>query len=483
MIMDAKATKLPAHDKFYIGGEWVDPAPGYQTQQVINPSTEEVVATIPLGSAADVDRAVKAARKGFDVWSRSDLKARSEALSAIHAKLAERGDEIAALISREMGMPVHVARLIQAGLPTWMFGTMARIVHEFHWEEEIGNSLIVREPIGVVAAITPWNYPLHQVAAKVAPAIAAGCAIIVKPSEVVPLSAFVLAEIIHSVGLPEGVFNLVTGAGPVVGEALVGHPDVDMVSLTGSTRAGKRIGELAAQTIKRVSLELGGKSANIILDDVGDELQAAVVDGIGKCYLNSGQTCVAFTRMLVPRSRLAEVEAIAKAAAEGAKLGDPFAPDTDLGPMVTAAHRDTVRGYIKKGIEEGAKLVAGGPEPVEGLKGWFVRPTVFSDVKPGMTIEQEEIFGPVLSIIPYDSEDEAIRIANDTIYGLSGGVWGRDRARAERVARRMRTGMVDINGGAFNPEMPFGGYKQSGNGREFGPHGLAEFTELKSMQR
>ena len=294
--MDAKATKLPAHDKFYIGGEWVDPAPGYQTQQVINPSTEEVVATIPLGSAADVDRAVKAARKGFDVWSRSDLKARSEALSAIHAKLAERGDEIAALISREMGMPVHVARLIQAGLPTWMFGTMARIVHEFHWEEEIGNSLIVREPIGVVAAITPWNYPLHQVAAKVAPAIAAGCAMIVKPSEVVPLSAFVLAEIIHSVGLPAGVFNLVTGAGPVVGEALVGHPDVDMVSLTGSTRAGKRIGELAAQTIKRVSLELGGKSANIILDDVGDELQAAVVDGIGKCYLNSGQTCVASFR-------------------------------------------------------------------------------------------------------------------------------------------------------------------------------------------
>jgi len=378
--MGANVARLPAHDKFYIGGEWVDPAPGYEKHQVISASTEDVIATIPFGSAA--------ARKGFEVWSQTDLKTRSDALSAIHAKLAERGDEIAALIAGEMGMPVHVARLIQARLPRWMFGTMARIVHEFPWEEEIGNSLVVREPIGVVGAITPWNYPLHQVAAKVAPAIAAGCTIVLKPSEVAPLSAFVLAEIMHAVGLPAGVFNLITGTGPVVGEALVGHPDVDMVSLTGSTRAGKRISEVAAQTVKRVSLELGGKSANIILDDVGDELQAAVVDGIQKCFLNSGQTCVALTRMLVPRARLAEVEAIAEAAVEATKVGDPFDPKTDLGPLVTAAHRETVRRYIRKGIDEGARLVAGGPEPVAGLdKGWFVKPTVFSDVKPGMTIE------------------------------------------------------------------------------------------------
>ena len=475
---------VPVHDKFYIGGEWVAPAPGHATHEVVNAATEDVLASVPLGSAADVDRAVAAARIGFEVWSQSDLTTRAEALEAIHAKLAERAGEIAALVSSEVGMPLPVSHLIQAGLPAWSFATMAKLVRDFPWQEEVGNSLIVREPIGVVGAITPWNYPLHQVAAKVAPAIAAGCAIVLKPSEVAPLSAFVLAEIIHSVGLPPGVFNLVTGTGPIVGEALATHPGVDMISLTGSTRAGKRVSELAAQTIKRVSLELGGKSANIILDDVGADLQAAVVDGIQKCFLNSGQTCTAFTRMLVPRTRLAEVEAIAKAAAEGAKLGDPFDPGTHLGPMVTKAHRETVRQYIRKGIEEGAKLVCGGPDPSNGVdKGWFVTPTVFSDVKPGMTIEREEIFGPVLSIIPYETEDEAIRIANDTVYGLSGGFWSRDLARAERVARRMRTGMVDINGGAFNPTQPFGGYKQSGNGRELGAHGLAEFTEIKSIQR
>ena len=474
---------VPAHDRFYIGGEWVAPAPGHTLHEVVSASTEEVIARVPLGAADDVDRAVAAARQGFEAWSQTDLKTRAEALEAIHAKLAERSGEIAALVSREMGMPLTVSTLIQAGLPTWSFATMARLVREFPWQEEVGNSLVVREPIGVVGAITPWNYPLHQVAAKVAPAIAAGCAVVLKPSEVAPLSAFVLAEIIHSVGLPAGVFNLVTGTGPVVGEALASHPGIDMISLTGSTRAGKRVGELAAQTIKRVSLELGGKSANIILDDVGDQLQAAVVDGIQKCFLNSGQTCTAFTRLLVPRARLAEVEAIAAFAAGAAKLGDPFDPATQLGPMVTQAHRETVRGYIRKGVEEGARLLCGGPEPVEGLKGWFVKPTVFTDVKPGMTIEQEEIFGPVLCIIPYDSEDEAVRIANGTVYGLSGGVWGSDLARAERVARRMRTGMVDINGGAFNPMQPFGGYKQSGNGRELGTHGLAEFTEIKSMQR
>ncbi|QBR03962.1 aldehyde dehydrogenase family protein [Paraburkholderia pallida] len=482
--MDASTIKVPVHDRFYIGGKWVEPAVPGETHHVIDASTEAIIATVPLGDAADVDRAVAAARRGFDTWSQSDLRTRSEALTEIHAKLAERSQEIAALISSEMGMPLPVSGLLQAGLPLWSFATMAKLVHEFAWEEEVGNSLIVREPVGVVGAITPWNYPLHQIAAKVAPAIAAGCAIVLKPSEVAPLSSFVLAEVIDSVGLPAGVFNLVTGTGPVVGEALARHTDVDMISLTGSTRAGRRVSELAAQTIKRVSLELGGKSANIILDDVGEDLTAAVVDGIQKCFVNSGQTCTAFTRMLVPRHLLAQVEGIARSVVEALKLGSPFAPGSELGPMVTKGHLETVRRYIAKGIEEGAKLICGGPEPVAGLaKGWFARPTVFSGVAPGMTIEQEEIFGPVLSIIPYDDEGEAIRIANDTIYGLSGGVWSRDPARAERVARRMRTGMVDINGGAFNPMQAFGGYKQSGNGRELGVHGLAEFTEIKAIQR
>ncbi|CCH79162.1 putative Aldehyde dehydrogenase (NAD(+)) [Nostocoides japonicum T1-X7] len=483
---DTTATDLiPAHDRFYIGGAWVDPDPGYRTHDVVNATTEQVIARVPLGSARDVDRAVAAAQTGFHAWSQTDLDTRAQLLSAVHARLADQAERIAAVVTSEMGMPIATSVLIQAGMPAWSFGSMARLVRDFPWQEEIGNSLVVREPVGVVGAITPWNYPLHQVAAKVAPAIAAGCSVVLKPSEVAPLSAFLLAEILDEVGLPAGVFNLVTGEGPVVGEALAGHPDVDMISLTGSTRAGRRVGELAAQTVKRVSLELGGKSANIILDDVtGDELTQAVVDGIGKCFLNSGQTCTAFTRMLVPRDRLAQVEAIARFAAESATVGDPFDPATQLGPMVTRSHRETVRGYIRTGLDEGARLVTGGTEPVDGLHtGWFVRPTVFSDVIPGMTIEQEEIFGPVLSIIAYDSEDEAVQIANDTMYGLAGGVWGADRARAERVARRLRTGMVDINGGAFNPLQPFGGYKQSGNGRELGTHGLAEFTEVKAIQR
>jgi acyl-CoA reductase-like NAD-dependent aldehyde dehydrogenase len=476
----ATTDTIVRHDAFYIGGAWVAPTGG-ETHDVINASTEELIASVPMGTAGDVDAAVNAARAGFDVWSQSDIPTRAAALAAIAAGLEARGDELAALISSEIGMPVAQSRLIQAGLPAMSFSAMARIVGQFPWSEKLGNSLIVREPVGVVAAITPWNYPLHQVAAKVAPAIAAGCSIIVKPSEVTPLSAFVLAEIIDEVGLPPGVFNLVTGTGPVVGEALVAHPGVDMISLTGSTRAGRRVGELAAQTIKRVSLELGGKSANVILDDA--DLQTAVADGVQKCFLNSGQTCSALTRMLVPREKLAEAEAIAAAAAQAAKLGDPFDAETTLGPMVTEGHRETVRNYIKTGIEEGAKLVTGGAEAVEGLdRGWFVAPTVFSEVRPEMTIAQEEIFGPVLSLIPYDSEDDAVAIANGTMYGLAGGVWSGDPERAQRVARRLRTGQVEINGGVFNPLAPFGGYKQSGNGRELGPHGLVEFTEVKALQ-
>ena len=333
----------------------------------------------------------------------------------------------------------------------------------------------------MVGSITPWNYPLHQLGAKVAPALAAGCTVVAKPSEITPLTAFVLAEIVEEVGLPAGCFNLVTGYGPVVGEAIAGHPDVDMVSFTGSTRAGRRVSELASQTVKRVALELGGKSPNVILDDA--DLQGAIADGVMKCYLNSGQTCSALTRMLVPRERLPEAEAIAAAVVEQVKMGDPLEAGNSLGPLVSDAQRERVRGYIRKGVEEGAKLVTGGEEPPEGReRGYFVRPTVFSEVKPGMTIAQEEIFGPVLAIMPYDTEDDAVRIANDSMYGLAGGVWSGDSERAKRVARRIRTGQVEVNGAAFNPLAPFGGYKQSGHGRELGRFGLEEFLEVKSIQ-
>jgi acyl-CoA reductase-like NAD-dependent aldehyde dehydrogenase len=335
--------------------------------------------------------------------------------------------------------------------------------------------------VGVVGAITPWNYPLHQIAAKVAPALAAGCTVVLKPSEVAPLNAFVLADIFDSVGLPPGVFNLVTGFGPVVGEALAAHRDVDMISFTGSTRAGRRVSEVASATVKRVALELGGKSANVILDDA--DLSTAVPDGVAKCFLNSGQTCSALTRMLVPRDRLAEVEELATAAAESFTPGDPFADSTRLGPLVSAAQRDRVRTYIDKGIGEGATLLTGGAEAPDGLDhGFFIRPTVFSSVSPDMTIARDEIFGPVLVIIPYDSEDEAVAIANDTEYGLAGGVWAGSAERATAVARRLRTGQVEVNGGRFNPLAPFGGYKQSGNGREYGSFGLEEFLEVKALQ-
>jgi aldehyde dehydrogenase (NAD+) len=335
--------------------------------------------------------------------------------------------------------------------------------------------------VGVVGCITPWNYPLHQICAKVAPALAAGCTVVVKPSEVTPLNAFVLAEIMDDVGLPAGVFNLVPGLGPSVGEAMAAHPGIDMISFTGSTRAGKRVSEVAAGTVKRVALELGGKSPNVILDDA--DLMRAVPDGIGKCFLNSGQTCSALTRMLVPRERLPEVEAIAAAALEHFPVGDPLVAGSTLGPLVSDAQRERVRGYIRQGVDEGARLVAGGEEPPSGVDaGYFVQPTVFSDVTPEMTIAQEEIFGPVLAIMPYDDEDDAVRIANDTVYGLAGGVWSGDEDRAQRVARRLRTGQVEVNGAAFNPLAPFGGYKQSGHGRELGPFGLDEFFEIKSIQ-
>ena len=467
-------------DTIYIDGAWV-PSTGKGTISVINSTTEEVMGTIPDGTAADVDRAVVAAKRAFPAWSATSVEERAKYCSRIAEGIAARMDEIATLVSEEVGMVKPLSLLVQAGLPYNSFNSIQSIVDEFPWEERLGNSIVVREPIGVVGCITPWNYPLHQIAAKVAFAIAAGCTVVLKPSEVAPLNAFVLAEIINDVGLPQGVFNMVSGVGPVVGEAIASHPDVDMVSFTGSTRAGKRVAELAASRVAKVALELGGKSANVILADA--DLNKAVADGVGKAFLNSGQTCSALTRMLVPRDRLAEAEQIAAEASDAMTVGDPFGEASKLGPLVSQAQWDRVQGYIQKGIDEGAKLVAGGTGKPEGLaKGFFVKPTVFSNVKPDMTIAQEEIFGPVLSIIPYDTDDEAVEIANGTEYGLAGGVWAGTKERAEQVARRLQTGQVEVYGGAFNPHAPFGGYKQSGIGREYGRYGLEEFLQVKSLQ-
>jgi aldehyde dehydrogenase (NAD+) len=471
---------VQVRDKLYIGGEWVAPA-GSETIDVLNSTTEDVIGSIPEGTAEDVDRAIKAARDAFESWSLTSVGERAGWLQKISKGLGARMEEIAALISEEVGMPIKLSHMIQAGLPTMDFGSMPKVMSEIAWEEEIGNSLIIREPVGVVGAITPWNYPLHQISAKVAPALAAGCTIVVKPSEVAPLNAFLLAEIIDELELPAGVFNLVTGYGPVVGEALAAHPGVDMISFTGSTRAGRRVSEVASATVKKVSLELGGKSPNVILEDAA--LEQAIADSISKCLLNSGQTCSALTRMLVPRSRLPEAEQIAAAVAEKFTPGDPFSPQTRLGPLVSEQQRERVRSYIRKGMDEGAKLLTGGEEPPEGLeRGYFVSATVFSEVTPEMTIAQEEIFGPVLVLMPYEDEDDAVRIANATDYGLAGGVWSGDEEHAKRVARRIRTGQVDINGATFNPVAPFGGYKQSGHGRELGRFGVEEFLQVKSLQ-
>jgi acyl-CoA reductase-like NAD-dependent aldehyde dehydrogenase len=470
-------------DKLYINGSWVAPGSS-ETIDVFDSITEEVMATVPAGTAADVDAAVEAARAAFVGWSTTPVEERAKYLTRIGDALGARMDEIATAISKETGMAKWLSQLVQVGLPINSFNQAAAMAETFAFEEQVGNSTVVREPIGVVGCITPWNYPLHQIAAKVAYAMAAGCTVVLKPSEVAPIDAFLLAEIVDEIGLPDGVFNMVSGTGAEVGEAIAAHPGVDMVSFTGSTRAGRRVAQLGAETIKKVALELGGKSANVLLDDLDEAgFTKAVTDGVGKAFLNSGQTCSALTRMLVPRDRLAEAEAIAAATADAMVVGDPFAAGVHLGPLASAAQRDRVTTYIEKGVDEGAKLVAGGTGAPEGLdRGYYVRPTVFSDVSPDMTIAQEEIFGPVLSILPYDDEEDAVRIANGVVYGLAGGVWSADAARAESVARRLRTGQVEVNGGAFNPNAPFGGYKQSGVGREYGRHGFEEFLEIKSIQ-
>ena len=477
---------MTQYDKIYIDGAWVASS-GTSTIDVYDSTNGEVLAAVPDGTAEDVDRAATAAAKAFESWSRTTPEERAKFCTRVAEGLQARIDEIATVVTREAGMPKWLSQIVQAGLPINSFNTAAATAESFPYEEQIGNSLVVREPVGVVGAITPWNYPLHQIAAKVAYTMAAGCTVVLKPSEVAPLDAYILAEVIDDAGLPAGVFNLVSGTGQVVGNAISSHPLIDMVSFTGSTRAGSQVAANAAASIKRVALELGGKSANILLDDLDEEsFEKAVRDGVGKAYLNSGQTCTALTRMLVPRQRLGDAERIAKDEVEGKfQPTDPFAKGARLGPLSSQAQVDRVNGYIQKGIDEGAKLVTGGtgsPEG-EGLEsGFYVKPTVFSEVSNDMTIAREEIFGPVLSILPYDGEDDAVAIANDTEYGLSGGVWAGDKDRATAVARRIRTGQIEVNGGAFNPNAPFGGYKKSGYGREYGRHGFEEFLQIKSMQ-
>ncbi|MFE4548502.1 aldehyde dehydrogenase family protein [Streptomyces sp. NPDC056785] len=461
---------MKAHDGMYIDGAW-RPAAGSGTIEVVNPVDEQVVGRVPAGTAEDVDAAVRAARAAFPGWAATPPAERAERLAALRDVLDARRGEIAETVTAELGSPLAFSQAVHAAVPIQVAGSYAELAATYAFEEKVGNSVVHQEPVGVVGAITPWNYPLHQIVAKVAPALAAGCAIVLKPAEDTPLTAQLFAEAVAEAGVPAGVFNLVTGLGPVAGQALAEHPDVDLVSFTGSTAVGRRIGAAAGAAVKRVALELGGKSANVILP--GADLAKAVNVGVANVMSNSGQTCSAWTRMLVHESQYEE--AVGLAAAAAARYGDR------IGPVVNAKQQARVLGYIEKGVAEGARLVAGGPEAPRP-QGYFVSPTVFADVEPGMTIAQEEIFGPVLSILRYADEDDAVRIANGTVYGLAGAVWAGDEAEAVAFARRLDTGQVDINGGRFNPRAPFGGYKQSGVGRELGTHGLSEYLQTKSLQ-
>jgi aldehyde dehydrogenase (NAD+) len=465
--------------KFYIDGRWVDPIEP-RDFQVVNPATEEVAGVISMGGRKDVDAAVAAARKAFDSYSRTTPGDRRALLEKILKGFNARLDEVAKAISTEMGAPMKLAREGQAGSGPFHIAAMLEVLKDFQFEEKRGRNTLAYEPVGVCALITPWNWPMNQVAAKVVPALAAGCTMVLKPSEFAPFSAMLWAQILHDAGVPPGVFNLINGEGAVVGAALSSHPDIDMVSFTGSTRAGAEVARAAASTVKRVHQELGGKSPNVLLDDV--DFEKAVKSGIQRVVANSGQSCNAPTRMLVPAAKLAEVEAIAKRAADAVVVGDPASPDTMIGPLVSKIQFERVQGYLKKGVEEGAKLVAGGPGRPDGLsKGYYVKPTVFSNVRNDMTIAREEIFGPVVSIIPYENEDDAIRIANDTPYGLAAYVWGKDMDRVRRVGSRIRAGQVSLNGAHPDAHTPFGGFKQSGNGREWGEHGLRDFLEVKAL--
>jgi len=465
--------------QFYIDGMWTNPASPAQLD-VLNPATEASFAQISLGSAVDVDRAVEAARRAFSSYAMVTVAERLTYLHKIIAGFKARLPELARVMTLEMGAPISFATQRQATVALFHFEEAARILADYRFEEPMGAGIVRREPIGVCGLITPWNWPLNQVASKVAPAIASGCTIVLKPSEIAPLSAMLLADVIHESGLPAGVFNLVNGDGPIVGEAIAGHPDVDMVSITGSTAAGIRVAKLAADTVKRVAQELGGKSANIILPDA--DLACAVTEGVHACYTNAGQNCQSPTRMLVPREASKAAFDAAREAVATIRIGDPSEPATTMGPLVSQAQYDKVQQMIQSGIDAGARLVTGGLGRPEGIdRGFFVRPTVFGAVTPDMEIAREEIFGPVLVIMAYDSEEEAVAIANDTPYGLAGFVQSRDPDRARRVANRIRAGRVYINGAAFDRSLPFGGFKQSGNGREFGRFGFEEYLEVKAI--
>ncbi len=468
------------YPQLYIDGEWVDALePG--TITVVNPFTEQVVGTCASGGAADVDRAVRAARAAFDDWSGRSPAERADVLRAFAAMLEKRLDEMAALLTAEVGAPLHLTRERQVPGPIMQLRLAADHAGEVLAPVTVGNSKVHRAPAGVVAAIAPWNFPLLLGMNKVAPALAVGCTVVLKPSEITPLHAFLLAEIAHDAGLPPGVFNIVTGGGSVVGAALSAHPDVDVVSLTGSTAAGRLVAAAAAGTIKKVHLELGGKSASVVLADA--DLRTAVEATIEQCFINSGQTCLAWSRLLVPAGSVDEAARIAAERADRFVLGDPTVDTTELGPLVSEVQRERVRAAIERAESDGARLVAGGAAaPDDQPGGYFVRPTVFADVAPNSDLGQEEVFGPVLAIMGYQDEDDAVAIANGTKYGLHGAVFGADVDNATRVARRLHTGAVDINGGALNLEAPFGGYKQSGVGRELGTWGLEEYTEVTSLQ-
>ncbi|MFJ6757804.1 aldehyde dehydrogenase family protein [Streptomyces sp. NPDC091273] len=469
---------MKAQDGMYIDGAW-RPAVGADRIEVVNPADGQVIAEVPAGTAEDVDAAVRAARAALPGWAATPPAERAALIGALRDALQARKGELTETVTAELGAPLLFAKAVHVGGSIAVTSSFAEMAASYAFEERIGNSTVLLEPVGVVGAITPWNYPLYQVVAKVAPALAAGCTLVLKPAEDTPLTAQLFAEAVHDAGIPAGVFNLVTGTGPVAGQALAAHEGVDFVSFTGSTAVGRKIGATAGAAVKRVALELGGKSANVILP--GADLAVAVAAGVGHVMNNTGQSCNALTRMLVHRDQYEEAVSLAAAAVAEYPTGDPRETGTRIGPVVNAKQHERVRGFIAKGVEEGARLVAGGPDaPHE--QGYFVAPTVFADVTPDMTIAQEEIFGPVLSILAYEDEEEALRIANGTVYGLGGAVWAADEETAAAFARRMDTGQVDINGGRYNILAPFGGYKQSGVGRELGTHGLAEYLQTKSLQ-